>query len=194
MSPSDPLSERRPESSQFPYILFSCDSLISFSNLLSKSGVPFLRWTLSMRILRYGSGNEEKFSHAILSDFSADRISSSTTNGSLGMTDLPASVIRPSLSNLWQRSMLSWVQDEPLLRGLNLWTVRPSSSFFTVLSIHPKQRASSTASRYARFTSSGVPRLTTTQHSDADSWLDTNHSWRPLRSGNSRGIIGPIGG
>lgn len=69
---------------------------------------------------------------------------------------------------------------DQLLRGFlghSLCAVTPSASFFVVLSIHPKHIASSTASIYQNVLSStGLPRLTTTQHSVSLSWFCISHS------------------
>lgn len=93
-----------------------------------------------------------------------------------GSTLLPASVIRPSFSSLRTLSLFSSDQMPPFLLGENLWARTPPMAAW-VLSIHPKQRASSTASMYQNAPSpSGLPLLTATQHSSAVAWFSWSHA------------------
>ena len=93
-----------------------------------------------------------------------------------GSTLLPASVIRPSFSSLRTLSLFSSDQTPPFLLGENLWARTPPMTAW-VLSIHPKQRASSTASMYQNAPSpSGLPLLTATQHSSAVAWFSWSHA------------------
>lgn len=76
-----------------------------------------------------------------------------------------------------QRSLFSSDQLLRGFRGQSFWTVTSSEIFLTVLSIHPKHKASSTASTYRKVPSStGLPRLTATQHSVSLSWFCRSHS------------------
>ena len=94
-----------------------------------------------------------------------------------GSTFRPASVISPSLSSRRTRSLFSSVQGLCFLRGVKRCMRTPFTSVDT-LSIHPKQRASSTASRYQKcLPSTGRPRFTITQHSGWLAWLAESH-WR----------------
>ena len=93
-----------------------------------------------------------------------------------GQQSRPASVIRPILSIRLHRSLFS--SDHALFfwRGVNLCIVQLSESFFVVLSIHPKHKASSTASTYQNVSSSfGRPRFTVTQHSSSVAWFFFSH-------------------
>ena len=82
-----------------------------------------------------------------------------------GSTRRPASVIRPNRSSLLTRSLFSSVQGLFRFLGVKHCILLPSISLCR-LSIHPKQRASSTASRYQKcLSSTGRPRFTQTQHS-----------------------------
>lgn len=83
-----------------------------------------------------------------------------------GRTFLPASCIRPSLSNRRTRSLLSSVHELLRLRGDKRCNNRPSEVFFLTPSIQPKHNASSTASRYKRVFGSGF-KLTGTQQQDS---------------------------
>lgn len=94
-----------------------------------------------------------------------------------GKTALPASVINPSRSMRRHRSLFSSDQLLRGFRGLSFWAVTSSEIFLVVLSIQPKHKASSTASTYQKVLSStGRPRLTTTQHSVSLSWFCRSHS------------------
>ena len=98
-----------------------------------------------------------------------------------GRTALPASVIRPSLSSLRQRALLSSVHLGPL-RGENLWTVPSSGSLRTVESIQPKHRASSTASTYGRMPVGSFVLSTATQQPLEDRWFSSSQDLNPARS------------
>ncbi len=109
-----------------------------------------------------------------------------------GRTARPASVIRPSFSSLRQRSLLS--SDHLLLleRGTNLCNVTPSTDF-VVESIHPKHRASSTASRYIMRPSSGtLPLLSAIQHSRSFEWFSSSHSLKSERTVKCRMLMGSM--
>lgn len=121
----------------------------------------------------------------MLSARSASKISPSITkpDGDVsGKTLRPASVISPSFSSLRQRSLFSSDHNEFFFRGVNLCAVTPFSSRFSVLSIQPKHRASSTASTYRKVSSfCGLPRFTTTRHSFSVLWFSINHARNWLR-------------
>ena len=68
---------------------------------------------------------------------------------------LPKSVIRPRASKSAQRCLFSSVQWLRFCRGERRCASRPSFRRLSVESIHPKQSASSTTSRYGRHTPSG---------------------------------------
>lgn len=124
------------------------------------------------------------FSHADGTDLKASWISDMILYSSfrLGQAFLPQSVISPSFSSLRQRSLFSSVQLLDFDRGLKRCSVMPST-FFVVESIHPKQRASSTASRYHSLSFGGIlPRFTAIQHSRSVVWLSASHLRNSLRS------------
>ncbi len=97
----------------------------------------------------YGSGNLVKFSHVSGSVLNASRMSFGYTNSSLsiGSSDGRRNGFTfPCLISSLSRSLFGWEYVLPSRLGVNLWTFVFSSSRFTMLSIHPKQRASSTES------------------------------------------------
>ena len=98
-----------------------------------------------------------------------------------GRTALPASVIKPSFSKRRTRSLFRSVHGLFFFLGENL-CIRTPSMITKVLSIQPKQRASSTASMYQKVSESvGFPRFTSTQHSGSEDACSMNHernSWR----------------
>ena len=95
----------------------------------------------------------------------------------------PASVISPRDSRSLHLSLLSSVQWLFLRRGDNLWANLPSGSLLFVESIHPKQSASSTISRYGRQSWRGVlDLLQATQQHFSERWFTLSHSLSWLRS------------
>ncbi|MBQ3580859.1 MAG: hypothetical protein II975_07725 [Bacteroidales bacterium] len=89
----------------------------------------------------------------------------------------PASVIKPRDSRPLHRWRFSSVQWLPFRRGVSLCASLPSSSRFTVESIHPKQSASSTMSIYASVPAKGLfDRLQATQQHRSVSWCPYSHS------------------
>ena len=121
----------------------------------------------------------------------ASNISRSITNSSSrsGHTFRPLSVIIPSDSNRRHRSLFSSVQ-HPLLRlGPKRCRATPSTHL-SVESIHPKHKASSTASRYHRVSSGGVlPRLTAIQHSCLTEWFVSSHFAKLLSGGDRQNLL-----
>lgn len=148
--------------------------------LLYSFGWCFFIWMVSIRTRLYNSGRRQKCSHTTGSDCNSCKRSGSIEkplSDISGRAALPSSVIRPSRSILRHRSLFN---SDHLLRGRrgqNLWRVVPSGIFLVVLSIQPKHKASSTASRYQKVLSSvGLPRLTAIQHSVCLRWFCSNHS------------------
>lgn len=124
------------------------------------------------------------FSHADGTDLKASLISDMILYSAFrsGQTLLPRSVISPSFSSLRQRSLFNSVQLLDFDRGLKRCNAMPST-FFVVESIQPKQRASSTASRYHSISFGGIlPRFTAIQHSRSVAWLSASHLRNSLRS------------
>ena len=98
----------------------------------------------------------------------------------------PAAVINPCSSSWRQRCLLSSVQWLPLRRGEIRCASLPSGSFLLVESIHPKQSASSTISRYGSAAHAGfLLRYATTQQCLAEEWFSFSHSRSWERSENS---------
>ncbi len=93
--------------------------------------------------------NEMKLFHAAGRALNASRMSGSIMNLSCdgGNAARPLSVISPRVSSRRHRSLFNSVHLLFLERRLKRCSVVPPM-FFTVESIHPKHRASSTASRY----------------------------------------------
>lgn len=151
---------------------------MSFCRRLSNSsGFETTLWILSILTLWYSGGKSIKCFHAVGLALKAVRISGMMTNSALrsGQAARPASVIRPSRSSRRQRSLFSSVHIPFLLRGPKRWSVTPPT-VFTVESIHPKHKASSTASRYHRTSSGGVlPRLASIQHSFSVALFAASH-------------------
>lgn len=97
-----------------------------------------------------------------------------------GRTFLPASVISPNRSSLLTRSLFNSVQRLFRFLGVKHCILLPSISLCR-LSIHPKQSASSTASRYQKsLSSTGRPRFTQTQHSFSLAWWASSHARNSL--------------
>ena len=96
----------------------------------------------------------------------------------------PRSVIRPRASRSAQRCLFSSVQWLRFCRGERRCANRPSGKRFSVESIHPKQSASSTTSRYGRHSPSGFffPRYIAIQQHCADAAFSSNHSRSCARS------------
>ena len=90
---------------------------------------------------------------------------------------LPASVISPRASRSRNLCLFRSVQWLPFRRGDNRCARLPSGSFFRVESIHPKQMASSTISRYGSASGLGVfDLLQATQQNCAERWFCMSHS------------------
>ena len=103
---------------------------------------------------------------------------------------LPAGVMSPRSSRSMHRSILSLVQWLFFLLGDSLWASLPSGSFFSVLSIHPKQSASSTTSIYGSMPCGGVLLLLmTTQHSFSLEWFSFSHALSCDRSEYSNSVV-----
>ena len=103
---------------------------------------------------------------------------------------LPAGVMRPRSSRSLHRSMFSWVQWLFLRRGESRCASLPSVSFLSVLSIHPKHRASSTTSIYGSMPGGGVLLLLmTTQHSFSLEWFSCNQALSWERSEYSNSVV-----
>lgn len=97
-----------------------------------------------------------------------------------GSTFLPASVISPNRSSRLTRSLFNSVQGLFRFLGVKHCILLPSISLCR-LSIHPKQSASSTASRYQKcLSSTGRPRFTLTQHSLSLAWWASSHARNSL--------------
>ena len=97
-----------------------------------------------------------------------------------GSTFLPASVISPNRSSRLTRSLFNSVQGLFRFLGVKHCILLPSISLCR-LSIHPKQSASSTASRYQKcLSSTGRPRFTSTQHSLSLAWWASSHARNSL--------------
>jgi len=140
-----------------PNLLFCAVILRKYRSRRSKiSGRRLAAAIHQMRIRLYDSGNPQKFSHVCRSFIKARRMEAGRTNlrsflawcswNRCLIASKPAGVIRFALINLFTRSRFiadSWL---PGLRGLNRCVNRNASTFLRILSIQPKQRASSTAS------------------------------------------------
>ena len=97
-----------------------------------------------------------------------------------GSTFLPASVISPNRFSRLTRSLFNSVQGLFRFLGVKHCILLPSISLCR-LSIHPKQSASSTASRYQKcLSSTGRPRFTSTQHSLSLAWWASSHARNSL--------------
>jgi hypothetical protein len=106
-----------------------------------------------------------KFPYTCFSSFSLCSISLSILKESWsisGSTFLPSSLINPNFSRRWTRSLFNSVHELFLLRGDSLCASSVSDIFFLTPSIHPKHKASSTASKYSSASGLGVI-LTKTQ-------------------------------
>ena len=91
---------------------------------------------------------------------------------------MPLSVISPRAMRSRQRCLFNSVQWLFLRRGERRWAHLPSGRRLSVLSIQPKQRASSTTSIYGMQSVRGIlVRFVVTQHSLTVVWLSMNH-WR----------------
>ena len=136
-----------------------------------------------------------KLFHAAGRALNASRMSGSIMNLSCdgGNAARPLSVISPRVSSRRHRSLFYSVHLLFLERRLIRCSVVPPM-FFTVESIHPKHRASSTASRYHRMPSCGgvFPRFTAVQHSVSLSWFSTSHFLKELRQGAEMMFTGVI--
>lgn len=186
------MSSNLPLSFHWPYISPRRVASMNFCRRLWKSSGSFLFiWIVSMRTLRYNSGNELKFFQRGSSCFKASNISGIISNSLAGYWARPASVILPRSSILLHLALFSSDHIEPLRRGTNLWRVMPSSNFLVMPSIQPKHIASSTASTYQNVepSSTGIPRLTAIQHSFSVSWLTTSHFRNSSRSLISRTLF-----
>lgn len=96
----------------------------------------------------------------------------------LSIARLPASVISPLSSRAIHLSTFSCVQWLFGRRGERRCTNLPSARRFSVQSIHPKHRASSTTSMYGMASHSGhLLRYVTTQQNFSLSWFSASH-WR----------------
>ena len=103
---------------------------------------------------------------------------------------LPAGVMRPRSSRSLHLSIFSLVQWLFLRRGDSLCASLPSGSFFNVLSIHPKHRASSTTSIYGSMPGGGVLLLLmTTQHSFSLEWFSFSQALSCDRSEYSNSVV-----
>lgn len=106
-----------------------------------------------------------KFSYTCLSSCSLCSITLSILKESssiAGSTFLPSSLINPSFSRRRTRSLFNSVHELLLLLGDSLCASSVSDIFFLTPSIHPKHKASSTASKYSSMSGFGVI-LTTAQ-------------------------------
>ena len=95
-----------------------------------------------------------------------------------GIACRPLSVISPRAMRSRQRCLFNSVQWLFLRRGERRWAHLPSGRRLSVLSIQPKQSASSTTSMYGIQSVRGVlVRFVVTQQSLAVLWLSMSH-WR----------------
>ena len=109
-----------------------------------------------------------------------------------GSTFLPASVISPNRSSRLTRSLFNSVQGLFRFLGVKHCILLPSISLCR-LSIHPKQSASSTASRYQKcWSSTGRPRFTLTQHSLSLAWWASSHARNSLLLATMRMLCSSI--
>lgn len=129
-----------------------------------------------------------KFSYTCFSSFILCSITLTILKESwpiLGNTFLPSSLIKPNFSRRRTRSLFNSVHELLLLRGESLCASCVSNIFFLIPSIHPKHKASSTASKYSSASGVGV-NLTTTQQDVSALLCSCSH---PLKSSLEFAVI-----
>ena len=106
----------------------------------SKASAPIWRW-----LWRSGTVRCDSF---IACSYWQSQSLSGVMIYAISRARLPASVISPLSSRTMHLCLFNWVRWLLGRRGDNLCASLPSGSLFSVLSIHPKQSASSTTSMY----------------------------------------------